>query len=176
MLELPWTNIISFIALGISVIVLVVTVYYNRKSLSHSEDVLNISKQQLKQIEYIQVIDIVKKSKNGYDIFPKLNEFFDSYSGVWIDEGIKKYVRDKADAIVNFERNSEFAISEPEPEQREISDEEISQHLMEQQEDIDNMNQFERYNYEFDQEFGNVKNELLRLLRNELKKFVEKVN
>jgi len=77
---------------------------------------------------------------------------------------------------MDFERNSEFAMSEPEPEQQEISDEDRDQYLMEQQEEIDNMNQFDRYDYEFDKEFGNVKSELLQLLRNELKKLVQKVN
>ena len=53
--NITWTNIISLIALGVAVIVLVVSIYFNRKSLNTSTDVLNVSRQQIKQLEYFQV-------------------------------------------------------------------------------------------------------------------------
>ncbi len=167
---------VAIIALVVSVIVLCVSVYFNRKSLSASADVLNVSKQQFRQFEYFEVIDIVKNSKHGHDVFSKLHIFFESYTGVWIDEKIKKYVNDKSKEIEDFEKNSEFSRHISEPEQREYTDDEIDEFHMEQQEEIANMSQDERYDYEFDQKFRNVKDELLKLLYDDLKKTIKKIN
>ena len=169
-------NIISILALVVSVIVLTVSVYFNKKSLSTSDNVLNISRQQIKQIEYFQVIDIVKKSKNVYDAFSKLNTFFDSHAGVWIDDQIKQYVHDKSKEIKQFEEESEFSIPQPEPDDREFTDEEIAEYNMDIINEIENMSREERYDYEFDQKFHNVKDELLHLLQNNLKNMTQKIN
>lgn len=174
--DITWTNIISILALVVSIIVLVVAVYFSRKSLKNSTDVLNVSKQQIKQISYFQVIDIIRESKKGYDAFPKLRTFLDSYAGVWIDDKIRQYVNNKSEEIKQFEENSEFSIPEPEPDMREFTDEEIEQVQMDELEEIANMSREERYDYEFDQRFHNVKDEFLRLLNNELKKETQKLN
>jgi len=175
--NITWTNIISLIALGVSVIILVVSIYFSRKSLNTSTDVLNVSRQQIKQLEYFQVIGIVRESKKGYDVFPKLCAFFDSYAGVWIDDKIKQYVNDKSKEIKQFEEESPFSIHEPEPDTNpDFTDEEADKFQMEQQEEIENMSQVDRYNYEFDQRFRNVKDDLLKLLQGDLKKMTQKIN
>lgn len=176
--NMTWTDFISLFALTVSVIVLIVSISFNRKSLNMSKDVLNVSKQQFKELGYAHVIEIVKESKNGYDIFPKLHDFFDSYQGVWIDDEIKKYVNDKSKEIKEFKENSPFSLYQPEYEieQQEFTDEEIDKFNFEQQQEIENMDQVERHNYEFDQKFNNTKDELLKLLRSNLKDMTKKIN
>jgi hypothetical protein len=175
---MTWTDLISLIALGMSFIVLGISIFFSRKSLNMSNYALNISKLQFKEFGYNYVINIVNKSENGYDVFPKLNEFFDSYQGVWIDKKIKKYVNNKAEEIKDFEYNSVFSLYTPEYEieEPEFTEEERNKVLMEQAEEIESMDQVTRYNYEFDEKFKNVKDELLRIFHNGLKGTTKKIN
>ena len=103
--NMNWTHISSIIALCGSTAILCVSVYYNRKSIANSTKILNISEQQNMKMSYLGMISIVKKSDKGYDAFSALRIFFDSYSGVWVDDKIKKFVDDKSKEIEEFEKN-----------------------------------------------------------------------
>jgi len=59
----------------------------------------------------------------------------------------------------------------------ELSDEEVDEfYRLQHQEEIDDMNHVDWYNYEFDQRFSNVTEELLQLTKNNLKDITKKIN
>ena len=62
-----------------------------------------------------------------------------------------------------------------EPEQTH-TDKEIEENMKKEQEDIERLSPEERYEYEFDQRFSNVKEELLELIYGNLKNITKKIN
>ena len=115
--------------------------------------------------------DIGKESNMGYDSFPKIHVFFDSYQGVWVDDEIKKYVSDKSKEIKEFEKKSPMQ----EPEQT-CTNEEREEYMQQEQEDIGSLSPYERYVHDFNQKFGNVQKELLRLIDSNLRNKANKIN
>lgn len=166
------THILSFVALGVSITVLVATIYFSTKNLKVAKNVLDVSKQQIKQNSYFQAIEIVNKSKHGYESLAELRTFLDSYQGILVDDEIRKFVDSKRKEIDEFEKESPFR----EPEPVEPTEEQINEYMKDQQEEIESMSPEERYKYEFDQNFGNTKNELLELIYRKLKEMTEKID
>ena len=172
--DMNWTHIISIIALVVATAILGVSVYYNRKSIATSTKILNLSKQHTREISYSDMRNVVEKSDKGYDAFSNLRMLFESYQGVWVDDEIKKFVDGKSKEIEEFEKESPFRMQEP--EQRNYTDGEIEKINMEDQKYIESLPLEMRYEYEFDQRFGNVKEELLKLIDGNLKNLTKKIN
>ena len=175
-----WTHIVSFAALVMSGVILFVTIHSHKKTIATSEKtiatsekILEIAKQQYRTISYANMENIVKKSNKGYDVFPILCSIFDSYEGVWIDDGIKQFVNDKSKEMEEFDKE------DPTPEQEQpYTDEEANRAIEEtQQEDqkyFESLTPMEQYLHTHNERFGNMKNELLELIRKKSKEYHQK--
>lgn len=162
---MPWggeivTFVVPILVFFTSLTILSVSIYYNRKALATSTKILKESEQRSRDASYLEMKSIVKKSDKGYDSFPELCMFFDSYQGVWVDDKIKKSVDVISGEMKEFAKQD--PMQEPEPEQP--SDEEIEKRLQEDQEEIDRLTPEERYMHDHNQKFGNVKKDLLELI------------
>lgn len=175
--DINWTHTISFAALGVSVAILVFSIFYNRKTIANSTKILKLTEQQHRMVSYANMINIVKKSNKGYDVFPTLRMIFDSYEGIWIDDKIKKFVDDKSKEMEEFKKES--PMYRPEPEQP-YTDEEMDrireEAQQEEQEEFERLSPMNQYEHRHNERFGNVREELLRLIPKEFKNITRKIN
>ena len=170
-----WENLVhitSIFALVVSLVVLCITTKYNKKTIAIATKNLNRSEQSNREISYRNMLEIVNESDKGYDVFPKLCVFFDSYQGIWVDDKIKKFVTNTSEKMKELKKK--YLMQEPEPEQ--LPEEMIEEHARQEQEYIDNLSPYERYDHEFNQKFGNVKEELQKLICENLKNIASKIN
>ncbi len=169
-----FTSIISVFALVVSGAILGVSVYFHRKAITNSTKILNMSKQQYFVESYMRMRYIIKKSEKGHEAFSDLQAFFNSDKGVWIDDKVKQFVDVKSQEIEEFEKQHPYYIQEP--EQEDYPDEKIEEEMMKTQEYIESLPPVERYEYEFNQKFNDIKETLLELIETEIKNLSTKLN
>ena len=167
------THIVSFAALAVSVVILFVTIRSHKKTIATSEKTLEIAKQQYRTISYANMENIVKKSNKGYDVFPILCGIFDSYEGVWIGDGIKQFVSDKSKEMEEFDKE-DLTPEQEQPYTDEEANRAIEETQQENQEYFERLSPMEQHLHTRNERFGNMKDELLELIRKESKEYHQK--